>query len=243
MKKLFYLAGLPRTGSTVLTSILYQNPKIHAEGSSALCQTMWDTKNSLEQAQDIVSTKRQSTVERIVKELPNLYYKDVERDVVIDKCFLWTLNGNIDMIKTYVNPNPKFIVMERPVEEIADSFLKLMEKNDSNGVNYEEYVKNATGSLEERRRKAVLNEKGSLAEQIRASETIKNLEDQSMFHYVTYKDLCENTEETLNGIYDFLELPRFEHDFKNVINHKPQDDTVWGFKDMHVVRPLVKREI
>ena len=36
------LSGLPRTGSTLLSAILYQNPKIHAEGNSGLCQLMWD---------------------------------------------------------------------------------------------------------------------------------------------------------------------------------------------------------
>jgi len=41
-KKFFFISGLPRTGSTLLSSILYQNPLIHAEGNSALCQLMWD---------------------------------------------------------------------------------------------------------------------------------------------------------------------------------------------------------
>ncbi len=41
-KNFYFISGLPRTGSTLLSSILYQNPLIHTEGNSALCQLMWD---------------------------------------------------------------------------------------------------------------------------------------------------------------------------------------------------------
>jgi Sulfotransferase family len=37
------LAGMPRSGSTVLAAILSQNPQIHTEGNSPMCQMMWDT--------------------------------------------------------------------------------------------------------------------------------------------------------------------------------------------------------
>jgi len=40
------LSGLPRSGSTLLSAILSQNPLIHAEGNSAVCQLMWDMQMS-----------------------------------------------------------------------------------------------------------------------------------------------------------------------------------------------------
>lgn len=48
-KKMVLLAGLPRTGSTLLSNILAQNSNIHIESNSALCQVMWDTKISCEE--------------------------------------------------------------------------------------------------------------------------------------------------------------------------------------------------
>jgi hypothetical protein len=35
--------GLPRTGSTLLINLLMQNPNIHGEGASLLCELMWQT--------------------------------------------------------------------------------------------------------------------------------------------------------------------------------------------------------
>jgi hypothetical protein len=39
-ENMFFLAGLPRTGSSLLTNILSQNPDILSEGSSGLSFTM-----------------------------------------------------------------------------------------------------------------------------------------------------------------------------------------------------------
>jgi hypothetical protein len=39
-EQMFFLAGLPRTGSSLLTNILSQNPDILSEGSSGLCITI-----------------------------------------------------------------------------------------------------------------------------------------------------------------------------------------------------------
>jgi hypothetical protein len=39
-EQMFFLAGLPRTGSSLLTNILSQNPDILSEGSSGLPSAM-----------------------------------------------------------------------------------------------------------------------------------------------------------------------------------------------------------
>jgi hypothetical protein len=39
-EQMFFLGGLPRTGSSLLTNILSQNPDILSEGSSGLLMTM-----------------------------------------------------------------------------------------------------------------------------------------------------------------------------------------------------------
>jgi len=238
MKALHFIAGLPRSGSTLLSSILYQNPQIHTEGHSALCNVMWDTLGSLNTNPHIVATGRNKTIKDIMSMLPKTYYMDVNRDVVIDKAFTWTLQGNIDMVKQYITPNPKFIVMERPVDEIVASFVNLMERNNSNGV-FEDGVQRFSGSLRERREDAVRAEGSSLSADIRAYNNAKDHPDQSMFHYVSYKNLVEDTKQVLSGIYTFLELEEFPHDLDNIINHHGEDDSVWGLSGMHTIRPVI----
>ena len=82
------LSGLPRTGSTLLSAILSQNPEIHAEGNSAVCQLMWDMQGSIYGTanQQLIASDRLNTGIEIIKNIPNIYYKDVTASTVIDKC-------------------------------------------------------------------------------------------------------------------------------------------------------------
>jgi len=41
-KKIFYLAGLPRAGNTLLSSILNQNPKVKVSANSILSTITWN---------------------------------------------------------------------------------------------------------------------------------------------------------------------------------------------------------
>jgi hypothetical protein len=63
MKNFVMMCGLPRTGSTLLSSILNQNPLIHAEGNSAVCQLMWDMEVSCNTSgqEQIKANKRENT--------------------------------------------------------------------------------------------------------------------------------------------------------------------------------------
>jgi sulfotransferase len=87
-KRYIGLSGLPRTGSTLLSSILSQNPEIHAEGNSAVCQLMWDMQCSVYDSSilQLTVSNRIDTGIELIKNIPNMYYKDVTASTVIDKC-------------------------------------------------------------------------------------------------------------------------------------------------------------
>ena len=72
------LSGLPRSGSTLLSALLSQNPEIHAEGNSAVCQLMWDMQQSCLSAakEQLLANNRQSTIKDIISQIPHLYYKN-----------------------------------------------------------------------------------------------------------------------------------------------------------------------
>jgi sulfotransferase len=63
----------------------------------------------------------------------------------------------------------------------------------------------------------------------------------SSLHFVEYKDLVNNPKETIEKIYDFLDEESFEHTFDNLKNENRENDAqVYGFADMHEVRPKLK---
>ena len=53
--------------------------------------------------------------------------------------------------------------------------------------------------------------------------------------------MTQKTEQTINGIYEFLGLEKFEHDYSSIYNKFREDDAVYGLKGMHDVGQSVEK--
>ena len=126
MKNIFFLSGLPRTGSTLLTSILSQNPQIHAKGNSPLCQLMWDLQVSCSNTEQMQNNPDVS--DKLLSSIPKTFYENSNKNIV-DKCRSWTLPANLELIDNYITKSPKIIVMLRPMVEIVKSFVFIRTMN------------------------------------------------------------------------------------------------------------------
>jgi hypothetical protein len=61
-------------------------------------------------------------------------------------------------------------------------------------------------------------------------------------HFVHYDDLVTKPAETMESVYDFFGLEKFEHDLDNVENKCAEDkDHAWGLKNLHSIRSKVKK--
>jgi len=221
------LSGLPRSGSTLLSAILSQNPTIHAEGNSAVCQLMWDmhvscTTTSREQ---ITANNRESTVTELISSIPQIYYKNMDENekIIVDKCRSWTIPDNVTLLKKYIDKDIKIIVLERPILEIVNSFYKLYKKNNIE-KNCHEFL-NLNSEPIMRSLNGVLHAK-------------KNNQDNS-FLFISYSELVENPHETMKKIYDFCNWEYFEHDFNNITPKYKEDDSKYNLPGFHDVHPTI----
>ena len=220
-KQLVFLSGLPRAGSTLLSSILSENPLIHAEGNSAVCQLMWDMSISCEtnSQEQLIANNRFDTQRQLVSEIPQIYYQNIDRPIVVDKCRSWTLESNVRMIKEYICPNPKIIVLTRPIDEIVQSFIRLGKEN--NKVFKSKELLSPGSEPIMRSLQGV-----DWAKENNAGE----------FLFVEYSDLVSYTKEVIASIYSFCEWDYFDHDLSNIVNRSPENDLVYGLLGMHEVR-------
>jgi sulfotransferase len=223
-KDIVFLSGLPRTGSTLLTSILSQNPGIHTEGNSALCQLMWDTKVSCEQTEQMFN--KPDFKDKLMSKLPDMFYEDATGSI-IDKCRSWTLPANLELIDRYITKTPKIIVMTRPVIEIVKSFVFIRKMNG--------WVNPEKGLLDEGSEPIMRSLAGvNYAKEINTGQ----------FLFVEYQDLLDKTEATLEKIYDFCGWEKFKHDLNNIKNLTPELDESINLLGLHDIRPdISKRDI
>ena len=227
MKKFVCLSGLPRTGSTLLTSILSQNPEIHAEGNSAVSQLMWDMRISCltSSSERLVANNRLSTMDDLLREIPKIYYKDVKDKIIIDKGRTWTLPGNFELLKKYIDDDIKLIVMERPVTEIVKSFVKLEKEHDPfYNDESSEFLKPGADPI-------------MLA--LQGLNWAKKNNEKNNFLFIKYHDLVKNPQETIEKIYEFCGWEHYEHDFENIVCKYPENDAAYKIPGLHKIRPNV----
>jgi len=218
------LSGLPRTGSTLLSSLLSQNPKVHAEGNSAVCQLMWDMQQSCEvnAAEQLQANGRQADQDALVSSIPAIYYRNVRATQIVDKCRSWTLPDNMAMMRRYITDDPKVIVMTRPLDEIVASFVRLRK---ANGWDDPE-----AGLLEPMTEPIMRSQFG--VDYARATNS-------GEFLFIEYADLVSDPQAVVDSIYSFCEWKPFVHHFHNIANAHPENDAVYGLAGMHDVRPTI----
>jgi sulfotransferase len=227
-KQFVCLSGLPRSGSTLLSAILSQNPKIHAEGNSPVCQIMWDIYISCttSASEQIYANNKSKSIFDILSNIPNLYYKDIPdtEDIIIDKSRSWTLDANVKILKTFIDPNIKIIVLERPMNEILKSFIKLYQKN-----NQDFNVSNILKPMSE-----------PLMRSFSGLQWAKNNNKENNFLFIKYSELVLNPKKQLDLIYNFLNLDYFEHQFNNIQVKYQENDNIYKLQGMHTIRNTIE---
>lgn len=223
IKQFVALSGLPRTGSTLLSAILSQNPNIHAEGNSAVCQLMWDMQQSVVNSEQLKANNKDLN-DKLVKSIPHIYYGEIKKPIVVDKCRSWTLPANMQMLNRYFDNAPKVIVLVRPMVEIVASFMSLRK---SNGWQELEIGLLDSGSEPIMR---------SLAG---VEWARKN--NNGEFIFVTYDELVDDTQATLKRIYEHCGWDTFDHNLDEIINTHKENDDVYSLVGQHDVRLQISR--
>jgi sulfotransferase len=229
-EKMFFLSGTPRSGSTLLSSLLSQNDNFYSGGHSSLCQIMWDTQYSCYglSYNDMVANKRIDSIKNIISAIPKNYYFDVNKKIVFDKSSYWTHENNFSLIKQYIDNNPKIIVLVRNVKDILNSFIHIHIKNNSYYKDIEKYYLYENDLI--------------INTAISGIQWAINNNKEKNFIFIKYEELCSFPERTMKKIYDFLNIEYFPTNFLNIENIYPEDDSVYKIKNLHLVRSTVAKE-
>lgn len=227
-KKIVLLAGLPRTGSTLLSNILAQNSKIHIESNSALCQVMWDAKVSCEEhasEQLKGAGKHLSFKKNLLESIPKTYYPNAKNKIVFDKCRPWVNQFNINMARKYIDQNIRSIVMVRPMEQVVASYARIYFQNNGE-TPYEKLLTHGNHVL-----------MGSFSATLEAAKA-----KDSSFLFVSYNDLIKNTQAVLNKIYSHIGENKFIHNTQKINQVVFENDAANNMNGMHVIRSKIQRQ-
>jgi len=234
-KQYYFLAGLHRSGNTVLSAVLNQHPDIYSSPLGPICEYMWLVHNSSHET-TIINTFEYRK-QQLISSMLDSYYADVEKPIIIDREKNWANPANIEMLKKYFAEKPKIIYTIRPIAEVLASFIAI----NSNGLIREmedgSWNQDPNLSLNDNLCEFLMNPNNQIARNLEAIHSIKNSENDGMFHIVQYHDFLNSPQKTMDEIYEFLGIEGFTHNFKNIRKIEEYDDTAAGLpKDLHKIR-------
>jgi len=236
-KHLYYICGLPRAGSTLLTNILAQNPDIHTTPTSGCHDVLFGIKNNWNNliehkaSAELADEKNQK---RVLVAALNAYH-DTDKPIIIDKGRGWY--SMMEMVEWLTDEKAKVLVPVRNVPQILASLENLHRKNIAK--------RNQTGVYEEGQTTA-----GRVTQQLKSTSVFGLAYDRlsdallrgygDRLHFVEFDDLTRYPDRKMQDIYKFLGLPNFSHDFENVEQVHFEDDEVHGIPGLHTIRPQVR---
>ena len=122
MKEYYFLTGLPRTGNTLLGSLINQNPKISLTANTLVTDIIYQL-YLLKDYNIYKNFPDEQSLNTVIKNIFNNYYKNWKAKFIIDRGF-WGTPTNLELLKSIIK-KPKFIILYRPVLECLASFIKI----------------------------------------------------------------------------------------------------------------------
>lgn len=233
-KQFYFISGLPRSGSTLLSSILNQNPNFHTSITSPLLNLIRSSLEIMNKGDGLRTLHDNDVIKSVLTGLFESYYCKSKSNIIFDTNRIWT---NILYLLKELYPNTKIICCVRDILWIMDSFEQLRNKNPysistifPNEVDLNVYT----------RCNALMQENGLIGSAYQALKTGMSSQFSDSIFLVEYEQLCKNPSGMLRAIYNFIEQPYFDHDFSNVEKTYNEYDTEVGLKNLHFVRKSVR---
>jgi len=243
MKTIHYLSGLPRSGNTLLSALLNQNPKIYSSPISPLNQLLYTIETECASNEAFIRSPNLIGINNVLKNVLQNYYSDKKQNIIFDREKCWTTPNNLNRILTFLDSNPKILFTVRNTLDILKSFV-LQSNNHSfleNQIKEKDYL---PGNY--------LLKNDAICDYIMQSEIIMlkpllglynalKLENKKYVHFINYDTLIASPNETMKKMYTFLELDYFDHDFNNITTLEVNDEITLNLpQTLHKVYPTLK---
>tara|TARA_S200002703_G_scaffold153444_2_gene155045 strand:+ start:3760 stop:4599 length:840 start_codon:yes stop_codon:yes gene_type:complete len=231
----FYQSSLPRAGSTLLQNLIGQNPLFHVTPTSGMIDMMLGARigyngNHESKAGDLKQWKEGFYA--FCREGFKGYTSALtDKPYILDKNRAW---GSYYPLLSEIIPNPKIIFMVRDLRAVFASMEKKFRANpDVDGGEINNITLQGITTHQRVEQWAVGHPVGYAVNKLNQSFLDKSAQN---FFFIRYEDLCNNPEPVIKGVYKFLELDYFEHNFQNIPQITVEDDTVHGIYGDHTIR-------
>lgn len=251
-KTFYYLAGLPRTGSTVLGEILNQNDNLHVSPASPLSEIVGEVLNKWRA--NTVTLKAYKHPEQ----LPNVWrgirdgmYLHRKESYIIDKSWAWHTNDAIESTREILGEEMKIICTVDNIADCLASFIMLIRSNPDSDSFIDEYLRGQRRELSDENRCAAMMDPNIPTSVGWCYENLKKTwagNNRKNLLLIERSDLVGHPQAILDKIYDFLGCPEIaswgdnkSHYFDRIEKEITEDDGgAYGIPNLHRLSPKLR---
>ncbi len=231
--KIHFISGLPRSGSTLLSAILNQNPAFRAAMSSPVSDMFGGLIRSLS-ASEFAMFASEEQRKRVLRCAVEAYYAEVSgSEAIFDTSRGWC---NLLPALAGLFPCSRVICMLRSPAQILDSFERLVQRNPYQASKmYPPDCFNVYSRVD-----ALL--KGTVGQALNSVKQVWHGEHAPKLIAIRYDSLAAQPAEVMRRLYEILEEPWFQHDFCNVGFDAAEFDARLNMPGLHSVSGQVQRQ-
>ena len=242
-KKVYIVAGLPRSGSTLLMNILGQNQNFHVTPTSGIIdvilhiRTSWNSNPAFLAMDRGLRESRQISVMRAVLQG---YFSDTSSPVCFDKNRTW-----LEYLETLAvilggREHVKVLVTVRDLRDVLASFEKRVRDTSALAPVPMEISDPLRFKTATQRIQWFIDNNQPVGRAYNAIRDAVTRGWRDQMHFIEYNDLTGDPQKTIERIYQFLGEPPAKHDFNHVEQITSEDDLFHGFRDLHTIRHKVE---
>jgi sulfotransferase len=234
MSKTVYLTGCPRSGSTLLCSILNTHSEITATPSSPLCSIVQKMKHEwsdepfllsqLDSNFDAVYDRLKRSTKAFIDE-----WSRSDTKITVDKNRGWLFN--VELIR-HLYPDMKMIVCLRDLRGIYASVEKQHIKTAL--LDFPDHME---ANLVDVRAANMFADQGIIGAPVKALYNLGDVpEIMDHLFIFRYEDLLQDKEKSLKALFEWLGVEPETIDFDNLNNCPQESDSYYRMKYPHVVK-------
>jgi len=234
---LYFISGLPRSGSTLITNILKQNPEIHGESVSSLASIFGSINASWSSIESNKEYPNPQAKFGVLNGVLEGYYSHNDKPIVFDKDRGWVpLIGQLEAV---LQKQVKMVICVRNPAEILTSFERMRKDNPLFFANVDAQLRE--GSNIASRAYYYAGPEGAMGLSHRNLKDAITMGYLDRFLFVDYNRFCNSPKSQTKRIYDFFELPEFKHDFTKIEQEEKYNDLAIGLPNLHTIKPSLEK--
>ena len=233
MKTFHFISGLPRSGSTLLSTILNQNPNFYSDISSPLARFVRSIITESHAGPGYRLQCHEQKRIKLIQSLVETYNYDKDKLICFNTNRGWT---SLIEVLNISHPNSKIICCVRSIVEILDSFEVLFRKNP---FNISQLYSSDEAETVYSRCDALMYPGHTLRFAYDCLKEAITGPSNNKLILIEYEQLAKFPKETISAIYNFIEQDYFEHDFNNVESSYDEFDADANINGLHTIRKTV----